>query len=106
MSAHPKVCQTAVKWLSTKKLNLAPLTGQDWRALQAFVHLVELYSVSDGVGATCALVGMKAAVQAMQPHLWHLAWESIAHVMDWHDRDRLWSKMGLVKSWIVKEILP
>jgi hypothetical protein len=70
---------------------LAPLTGQDARALHAFVHLLELYAVSDPEGRRVALVALGATVHAMQPQTRELAKRAIPHVLDWGDEDPLWA---------------
>jgi hypothetical protein len=84
------------KWL-THHLGrdaLAPLTGQDARALRAFVHLVELYAQSDASGRREALVALRATVLTMQLSTRHLAKKSIPHLMDWSDEERLWSQLA------------
>lgn len=87
------VCQTARAWLKQHKHSMAGLTGQDSRALSAFVHLLELYSVSDENGCRHALVAMRHAVLAMQPTTQHLAKRAIPHALDWGDEDPLWKQI-------------
>jgi len=77
---------------------LAPLTGQDARALAAFVHLVELYSCADRAGAEHAVRAMYHAAQAMQPTTRPLAQEVIAFVLNWDDRVTLWQRIGAAVS--------
>lgn len=89
-------CQTVRGWLVNRlhdKSACAPLTGQDTRALQAFVHLVELYGNSDTTGRRAALSAMGAVLQAMQPSTRHLAKAAIPHVLDWSHEDRLWAQV-------------
>lgn len=76
--------------------SLAALTGQDARALSAFVHMLELYALSDANGRECAIVGMRAAAAAMQPQCRVIAKGSIPFVLDWGDEARVW-------AWILDE---
>lgn len=98
MSAKEKpCCQTGPAWIVERlkdKSALAPLTGQDSRALRAFIHLVELYAVSDGEGRRAALLAMRSTVLAMQPSTRHLAKAVIPHMLDWGDEDRIWRALG------------
>lgn len=93
MKQEPPCCKTAPKWLvhHLGRDALGALTGQDARALRAFVHLVELYASSDGEGRRQALVALRATALAMQPSTRHLAKASIPHAMDWSDEERLWA---------------
>jgi hypothetical protein len=86
------VCRTAPRWLLAQlgKDCLAPLTGQDARALHAFVHLAELYLCSDEAGQRQAIRAMAATVQAMQPHTRRLCKKSIPHVGDWGHEEQIW----------------
>lgn len=100
-------CRAVVTWLRTEndspaadrrfhgKHVLAPLTGQDAAALQAFAHLMELYTRSDEHGRHYAVVAMRATVTAAQESVRGLFWEAIPCVYDWSERERLWSLMGL-----------
>lgn len=94
-------CQTGPRWIVERlhdKSALAPLTGQDWRALKAFIHCVELYGSADGDGQTSALAAMLHTVHAMQPSTRHLAKAVIPHVLDWGDEERLWSKLTTLEG--------
>jgi hypothetical protein len=95
MATEKPLCQTAQKWICGRlgRHALAPLTGQDSRALVAFVHLVALYGNSDGDGRRCALVAMASTVRAMQPSTQHLAKAVIPHVLDWSDEDPIWQRI-------------
>jgi hypothetical protein len=95
MATEKPLCQTAAKWIRGRlgRDALAPLTGQDSRALGAFVHLVALYGNSDGDGRRCALVAMASAVRAMQPSTRHLAKAAIPYVLDWSDEDPIWRRI-------------
>lgn len=91
-------CQTGPTWIRARlkdKAALAPLTDQDWRALQAFIHLVALYGNSDAVGQNYALLAMSHTVAAMQPSTRHLAKAVIPHVLDWGDEARIWNQLAL-----------
>lgn len=102
MSARDKpFCQTGPKWICERlkdKAALAPLTGQDWRALQAFLHLVALYGNSDGDGRRSALLAMAYTVRAMQPSTRHLAKAGIPHVLDWSHEAEIWQQLELLDS--------
>lgn len=87
------VCQTARAWLRQHKHSLGGLTGQDSRALSAFIHLLELYTVSDEDGCRHALIAMRHAVSAMQPTTQHLAKHAIPLALDWGDEEPLWKKI-------------
>lgn len=93
--ATKQVCQTAPPFIAHHcgKHSLGALTGQDLRALQAFVHLVELYAVSDAMGRETALRAMSCTVQAAQVSVWPLFKKCIPHVMDWGDEERLWQEV-------------
>ena len=70
-----------------KKGTLAPLTGTDFRALEAFVAFVKLYSYTND---RRLLKGAFVALSAMQESTRWVARELIAFVLDWSDRERLW----------------
>lgn len=80
------------KWLKPN-FDLAGLTGQDARALAAFHHVWEMYAVSDGNGASAALLAAAALCGSIQPKFLDAARELIAFSLDWSDRDRLWAKV-------------
>jgi hypothetical protein len=94
MPAPKPACVTVFPWLKNNlgKNCLAPLTNTDWHALRAAVQCIELYShTCDGD----VLDAFARCVSLMQPHCWHLAYHSIAHVMDWGHRPQLWIEAGL-----------
>src|SRR5579864_146849 len=98
MSAEKPFCRTGPTWLKNRledKHALAPLTGQDWRALQAFFHLVDLYGSSDFNGRASAVLAMYHTVQAMQPSTRHLAKAGIPHVLDWSHEAEIWRQLEL-----------
>lgn len=69
---------------------LAPLTGQDARALDAFLHAVQLWGNSDRWGRRHAETAMRALVLAMQPETRHLAKRAIPRVLDWSHEPEIW----------------
>jgi hypothetical protein len=98
MKAEKPCCQTGPTWVRDRlkdKHALAPLTGQDWRALTAFFHLVALYGSSDEDGRASALLAMFHTVQAMQPKTRYLAKVGIPHVLDWSHEAEIWEQLQL-----------
>ena len=108
MPTPDPVCRSGLAWLreATKdgdpKLHgrkaLAPLTGQDKRALAACLHLVELYAVADEEGRSRALQALRFTALCMQAKTRLLAREAVAHVLDWDDRKRFWVAMGFERE--------
>jgi hypothetical protein len=89
-------CQSGPRWICERLRNkdaLAPLTGQDWRALAAFFHLVALYGNSDRDGRAAAVAAMYHTVRAMQSSTRHLAKAGIPHVLDWSHEEEIWLAM-------------
>ncbi len=97
MSSAKQPCQTLPRWLKDNlgQSCLAPLTSQDSAALAAAVQLVALYSFRPHPDVLDAFA---KTVRSMQPSCWHLAYHSIAHVLNWEDRARLWLNAGLPPS--------
>jgi hypothetical protein len=97
MSAKEKpCCVSGPRWVKERlkdKHALAPLTGQDWPALAAFFHLVDLWGKSDQRGRAWAIAAMYHTVSAMQPSTQHLAKLGIPHVLDWCHEEELWLAM-------------
>lgn len=79
-------------WLKDNGLSLGVLTGTDSRALDAAVHIIELYSLDNDLSI---LDAFGAIVRRMQPTARYLAYHAIACIMDWSDRRRLWDLAGL-----------
>lgn len=94
MKASKPVCQTVRPWLQANlgKTCMSGLTGTDWRALAAAVHVVELYSYATN-DLTAKAFG--DCVRQMQRSQRRLAFHAIAHVMDWSDRQTLWTRAAL-----------
>ncbi len=88
------VSQTVLPWLKSNlgKRCIAPLTGTDARALFAAVHAIDLYAYAPSEEL---LTAFAILVRNMQPHTRELAFHSIAHILDWSDRDRIWNAAGL-----------
>lgn len=102
MSAREKPsCQSARKWVADRLKHetgsahpLAPLTGQDSRALSLFLHAVELYGGADVVGRKGARLAMLGALDAMQTKCWPIAKAAIPAILDWGDEDRIWGELS------------
>jgi hypothetical protein len=96
--ADKPICQDAFSWLKHRhgRTYLAPLTGQDRRALQAFAHLLELYAVADDQGQTMAVRAMRAVVLAMQPKTRGIARDAVPCVLEAAPAD-------LADLWATKE---
>jgi hypothetical protein len=92
MGLEKPVCRDYAVFLKTHlgKSCLAPLTGQDARALHAFLHAVQLWGNSDYEGRRHAETAMRALALAMQPSTRHLAKRSIPRVLDWGHEDQIW----------------
>jgi hypothetical protein len=88
-------CVEAAQWLKHYKGRTwsSPFTDQDWPAWRTFVHALDLWSHSDGVGRGGALQAMRGAVQAMQPSVRHLARDVIPYALDWQDIVTLWPRI-------------
>jgi hypothetical protein len=93
MKAKPH-CETVMPWLKANlgKHCLAPLTGTDFRALQAAVQIIELSAYDDSPEVIEAFAKI---VRRMQPKCQGLAYYAIAYVLDWGDRSRIWRQAGL-----------
>jgi hypothetical protein len=83
-------CAEARDWL---KLNLgskalAPLTGTDFRALDAAAHIIELWAVS---GEDRVLEAYRAVVLEMQPSTRFFAFHVVAYCCEWSTRAKVWA---------------
>ena len=94
MSTQPPA-QTFFKWLHANlgKGCLAPLSGQDYKALAAAVQLVPVWCNSDDRGAVAQ--AFRIVVEQMQPECREMAFHAIAHPADWGHRFELWHQAGL-----------
>lgn len=88
------VSVTLLPWLRANlgKRALAPLTSTDHAALLAAVQVVALYAQTEDDSLPGAFA---ACVRKMQMSTREFAFHSIAHVMDWPDRGKLWALAGL-----------
>lgn len=91
------LCASVLPWL---KANLGPqclgcLTGQTGRALAATVQVIGLYSYCDEEAEPHVLAAFREIVNTMDGPSRELAYHSIAHVLDWGDRARVWDRAGL-----------
>ncbi len=91
------VSKTIGTWLKANcgRDCLAPLTGQDTRALAAAVQVADLWIHSDYEGQANAARAFAACVQSMQPKCQWMAFHAIAHPGDWSHRVELWDAAGL-----------
>jgi len=85
--------------------SLAALTGQDTRALNAIVACLELYANSDEDGEQGALTSIRALLPGMQESTRWIAKEMIPFVLDWPDREKLWSRLTSAAS-VVRLVEP
>lgn len=104
MPKEKPVCEAGPRWLRTVSLEspekirltqpcktpLAALTGQDFQAYQTFLHALQLWAYCDDDGRKHAILCMRHAIDAMQPHTRWVARASIPHLLDWSDQDTMW----------------
>lgn len=90
MTARPE----HLRWLADNGRDLAPLTGQDARALAAIDACWQLYASGDDAGRTAALAAVRCLALAMQPKCRSLARDLIARSLDWGDQDKLWPRVA------------
>ena len=88
------LCQSVYPWLTANlgKRCLAGMTSTDVRALNAAVHLVELYGCT---GEASALQAWAACVKIAQPTMRRFFYHATAHVRDWGHRREMWQAAGL-----------
>lgn len=93
MKASKPCCSNAFAFLKSRlgKGCLAPCTGQDYVALAAWFHLVELWGTADSNGEAAALSALAPLLDGMQRSVWPLAKASIPGVLDWGHEERLWT---------------
>lgn len=85
-------CKRAQQFVKAReKRVLAPFTGQDMCAFEAFAHLLDLYTRADVQGQQAALVAMHATIHAMQPSTRKIAKLAIPGILDWHNEEPLWA---------------
>lgn len=87
-------CQAIREFLTGNlgKRCMGGLTGTDWRALTAAVHIIELYTVHRD---PAVLQAFGLIVGQMQRSMQELAYHAIAAGLNWEDREPLWAEAGL-----------
>ena len=93
MSRPVAHCQDALRWLKARGWDLAPLTGQDRRTLEAVAHCWQLWTGSDSNGQRAALDAVAALLDGCQEACWPMARELVAHASDWGHREIVWPKV-------------
>lgn len=96
MSGSAAPCKALRSWLLVqgRRSQLAALTGQDSRALDAIAHLAHLYAAADREGRRAAVSAIGATVEAMQPHLRPLALDALTHATDSTTALGMWAEIG------------
>jgi len=72
----------------------APLTGTDWRAWHAFVHLVELWGVSRDPRALDAMRACLACAQVRHEDVMQIFVQTIPAMLDWGDVAAIWPRIA------------
>ncbi len=80
---------------------MAPLTGTDYRALEAFAACLKLSSYCDRPEQ--AIRAMRIVLGEMQPSVRWIARELIPFAKEWNDRERMWPRLAL--NWSGSELL-
>lgn len=82
-------CQQLRAWLTANlgKHCLGALTGSDWKAITAAVHILEAYAYDN---SRVNLAAFACVVSRMQKSTQHLAYHLIAMILDWGDRESVW----------------
>lgn len=93
MRAAKPGCSNAFAFLKARlgKGCLAPCTGQDYVALSAWFHLVDLWGTADFPGSHAAERALAHVLDGMQRSVWPLAKAGIPGVLDWPHEEQLWS---------------
>lgn len=71
---------------------LAPLTSADSKALDAAIHIIELYSIDRD--DRLIVRAFATVVRRMQESTRYLAYHATAHSLDWSDRSHVWFLAG------------
>ena len=71
---------------------LSPLTGTDFRALDAAIQIIAMLAYDRSPEA---IEAFGKVVGRMQPHCQWIAYQAIAHGIDWSERDSIWAEAGL-----------
>ena len=93
----PAPCQKHLKWLLANLGDrcLAPLTSHDRVALDASVHIAELWGRSDAANRAQSATAYALVVSQMQEHTRELAFHCIAMMLDWSHRAELWTEAAM-----------
>lgn len=78
-------------WLSGRGVDVSPLTGQDERALRAFVAALDLYAAGDRDGREAGLVAARALLGAMQSTTRPIARAAVPLVVDESREGEIWA---------------
>ena len=84
----------------------APLTGTDWRAWHAFVHLVELWGVSRDGRAIVAMAHCVACAQTWHEDVMQVFVQTIPAMLDWCDVGVLWPQIASMVAPLSARALP
>lgn len=95
---YKPACQQAFEFLRARGVDLAPVTGQDRRALEAWFQLVELWGTADDAGTAAALNACAHVLDGMQREVWYIAKAGIPGVMDWTHEAQLWSAVHALRE--------
>lgn len=81
-----------IDWLGFNLGSTAALTGTDHRAIKACHAIITLYAYDSHPSV---LEAFAIAARRMQPSTIEYAYHTIAQVLDWKDRSKIWSLAGL-----------
>lgn len=92
MSAVPPACKIFQRFLRANfgRGFLGACTGQDFRALEAFAHLLDCYGSADEEGRTALITCMGTLLRAMQPKIHETAKAMIPAILDYGFVDQMW----------------
>lgn len=71
----------------------APLTGTDWRAWHAFVHLLQLWGVSRDPRAMDAMRATVACAQTRHEDVMQIFVQTIPALLDWCHVAEMWPRI-------------
>lgn len=71
----------------------APMTGTDWKAWHAFVHLLTLWGYTLNPSAVDAMRATVACAQTRHEDVMQIFVQTIPAVLDWGDVARLWPQI-------------
>ena len=91
--SRPERADEPLRWLRGNGHDLAPLTGQDTRALLAIARCWALYFGGDEDAQRGAIEAVRSLLAAMQRKCWHLAKALIPWAGDWSHEGQVWSSV-------------